>query len=134
MPHSLVEIWEQHIGHEFATRSTEQTLDTMVDELIASGTISDPGMVYFDIRPSAHLPTVELRVCDACPDVEDVVPTVATMAIGRRPAARSDAIASPSRSARISNRSLVGMRTRDARPRPRVMHALSIEEWASCEA
>ena len=45
----------------------------MVDELIASGTISDPGMVYFDIRPSAHLPTVELRVCDACPDVEDVV-------------------------------------------------------------
>ena len=47
--------------------------DAMVDELIASGTISDAGMVYFDIRPSAHLPTVELRVCDACPDVEDVV-------------------------------------------------------------
>ena len=30
-------------------------------------------MVYFDIRPSAHLPTVELRVCDACPEVDDVV-------------------------------------------------------------
>ncbi len=52
---------------------TAADYDAMVNELIASGTISDPGMVYFDIRPSAHLPTVELRVCDACPDVEDVV-------------------------------------------------------------
>ena len=32
MPHSLVEIWEQHIGHEFSTRSTQETLDTMVDD------------------------------------------------------------------------------------------------------
>jgi glutamate---cysteine ligase / carboxylate-amine ligase len=52
---------------------TAEDYDTLVSELIASGTISDPGMVYFDIRPSAHLPTVELRVCDACPEVDDVV-------------------------------------------------------------
>ncbi|MBN9110175.1 MAG: carboxylate--amine ligase/circularly permuted type 2 ATP-grasp protein [Pseudonocardia sp.] len=52
---------------------TADDYDRMVEDLIASGTISDPGMVYFDIRPSAHLPTVELRVCDACPDVDDVV-------------------------------------------------------------
>ncbi len=52
---------------------TAADYDQMVSELIASGTISDPGMVYFDIRPSAHLPTVELRVCDACPQVDDVV-------------------------------------------------------------
>ncbi|MBW0116402.1 carboxylate--amine ligase/circularly permuted type 2 ATP-grasp protein [Pseudonocardia abyssalis] len=52
---------------------TAADYDAMVAELIASGTISDPGMVYFDIRPSAHLPTVELRVCDACPQVDDVV-------------------------------------------------------------
>jgi glutamate---cysteine ligase / carboxylate-amine ligase len=52
---------------------TAADYDQMVAELIASGTISDPGMVYFDIRPSAHLPTVELRVCDACPQVDDVV-------------------------------------------------------------
>lgn len=52
---------------------TAADYDTLVADLISSGTISDPGMVYFDVRPSAHLPTVELRVCDACPDVDDVV-------------------------------------------------------------
>ena len=53
--------------------STAADYDAMVADLVASGTISDPGMVYFDIRPSAHLPTVELRICDACPAVDDVV-------------------------------------------------------------
>jgi glutamate---cysteine ligase / carboxylate-amine ligase len=52
---------------------TAADYDTMVADLVTSGTISDPGMVYFDIRPSAHLPTVELRICDACPVVDDVV-------------------------------------------------------------
>ncbi|HET9255099.1 MAG TPA: glutamate--cysteine ligase, partial [Pseudonocardiaceae bacterium] len=52
---------------------TAADYDAMVADLIASGTISDPGMLYFDIRPSAHLPTVELRICDACPAVDDVV-------------------------------------------------------------
>src|SRR5919107_3530577 len=47
--------------------------DAMIQQLIASGTISDPGMVYFDIRPSAHVPTVELRICDSCPEVDFVV-------------------------------------------------------------
>jgi carboxylate-amine ligase len=52
---------------------TAAEYEAMVADLVASGTISDPGMVYFDIRPSAHLPTVELRICDACPAVDDVV-------------------------------------------------------------
>jgi glutamate---cysteine ligase / carboxylate-amine ligase len=47
--------------------------DRLIADLVASGTISDPGMVYFDVRPSAHVPTVELRVCDACPSVDTVV-------------------------------------------------------------
>jgi glutamate---cysteine ligase / carboxylate-amine ligase len=47
--------------------------DALVAELLSSGTISDQAMIYFDVRPSAHVPTVELRVTDACPDVDDVV-------------------------------------------------------------
>ncbi|RAK38193.1 carboxylate-amine ligase [Actinoplanes lutulentus] len=47
--------------------------EELVSDLIASGTISDPKMVYFDVRPSAHVPTVELRVTDASPDTETVV-------------------------------------------------------------
>jgi carboxylate-amine ligase len=30
-------------------------------------------MIYFDVRPSSHVPTVELRICDACPFVDTVV-------------------------------------------------------------
>ena len=56
-----------------AMMETGADYDAMIEDLIDSGTISDPGMVYFDIRPSAHVPTVELRVCDACPEVDFVV-------------------------------------------------------------
>jgi carboxylate-amine ligase len=47
--------------------------DALVQRLIASGVISDAGMIYFDVRPSAHVPTIELRVCDACTSVDSVV-------------------------------------------------------------
>ncbi|BFU43474.1 glutamate--cysteine ligase [Krasilnikovia sp. MM14-A1004] len=47
--------------------------DALVADLIASGTITDPKMIYFDVRPSAHVPTVELRVTDSSPDVDTVV-------------------------------------------------------------
>ncbi|WP_031163580.1 carboxylate--amine ligase/circularly permuted type 2 ATP-grasp protein [Streptosporangium roseum] len=47
--------------------------DQVVGDLVRSGVITDPGMIYFDIRPSAHVPTVELRICDACPRVSDIV-------------------------------------------------------------
>lgn len=47
--------------------------EDLVAELISSGTIADRAMIYFDVRPSAHVPTLELRVTDACPDVDDVV-------------------------------------------------------------
>ncbi|MEU6809934.1 glutamate--cysteine ligase [Streptomyces sp. NPDC046831] len=47
--------------------------DAELEELIRSGVISDAGMVYHDVRPSAHQRTLELRICDACPRVETVV-------------------------------------------------------------
>ncbi|MEZ0076902.1 glutamate--cysteine ligase [Planotetraspora sp. GP83] len=47
--------------------------DQTADDLVASGVIEDRGMVYFDMRLSAHVPTVELRVCDSCPLADDVV-------------------------------------------------------------
>lgn len=47
--------------------------DELLTDLIASGVIADSKMAYFDVRPSAHAPTLELRVCDACPLVDDAV-------------------------------------------------------------
>ncbi|MGV9245489.1 carboxylate-amine ligase [Streptomyces sp. NPDC003710] len=47
--------------------------DAAVQCLIDSGVISDAGMIYYDIRPSAHQQTLELRICDACPRAETVV-------------------------------------------------------------
>src|SRR5690242_6864162 len=47
--------------------------DKLVADLIASGAITDAGMVYFDVRPSNSAPTLELRVCDSCPSVDTIV-------------------------------------------------------------
>lgn len=47
--------------------------DEMVAALVHSGVISDAGMIYFDARPSARYPTVEIRIADACPLLDDVI-------------------------------------------------------------
>ncbi len=44
-----------------------------IQNLIDAGVISDPGMIYYDVRPSHRYPTLEIRIADACPLVEDVV-------------------------------------------------------------
>ncbi|NVM98698.1 glutamate--cysteine ligase [Arthrobacter sp. SDTb3-6] len=41
----------------------------LVDSLLDTGVLLDPGMVYFDARLSRHFPTVEIRVADVCLDV-----------------------------------------------------------------
>ena len=47
--------------------------DEMIADLIRTGVIADSKMAYFDVRPSAHAPTLELRTCDACPLVDDAI-------------------------------------------------------------
>lgn len=45
----------------------------MVEDMVASGVLLDPGMVYFDARPSHRYPTMEIRVADVCQDPADAV-------------------------------------------------------------
>jgi carboxylate-amine ligase len=45
----------------------------VIDELLATGTVLDQGMVYFDARLSATWPTVEVRVADVALRVADAV-------------------------------------------------------------
>ena len=50
----------------------------LVDELVATDTIVDDGMAYFDVRLARDFPTLEVRVADVCPRVE-VSATVALL-------------------------------------------------------
>ena len=53
--------------------SSAAEYDRLVNDLVASGVITDEGMVYFDVRPANAAPTLELRVCDSCPSVDTIV-------------------------------------------------------------
>jgi carboxylate-amine ligase len=55
---------------EFSSRAD---YDALVDALLASGTIPDTGMVYFDVRPSQRFETLEVRVADVGLTVDDAV-------------------------------------------------------------
>ena len=41
--------------------------------LLGTGVAMDEGMIYFDARPSAPYPTVEVRIADVCLEVRDTV-------------------------------------------------------------
>jgi carboxylate-amine ligase len=45
----------------------------LVGDVLATGTVLDDGMLYFDARLSASWPTVEVRVADVCLRAEDAV-------------------------------------------------------------
>lgn len=52
-----------------------------VADMVATGTILDEGMVYFDARLSARYPTVEVRVADVCLHADTAV-LIATLVRG----------------------------------------------------
>ncbi len=67
-------IWQRWpTAGPFGPLTSAAEYDQLLADLVASGAIADAKMAYFDVRPSAHLPTLELRICDACPLVDDAV-------------------------------------------------------------
>jgi len=49
------------------------TYDRLVEHLVASGVVQDASHLYWDARPSTRFPTIEVRVADTCPRLDDVV-------------------------------------------------------------
>lgn len=47
--------------------------DDLVGALVDNGTVLDPGMVYWQVRLSDHLPTLEFRISDANLTVDDTL-------------------------------------------------------------
>jgi len=60
---------------------TPEAYREAVDGLVATGTILDENMVYFDARLSSRYPTVEIRVADVCLD-PDTATLVAALSRG----------------------------------------------------
>jgi carboxylate-amine ligase len=45
----------------------------LLDQLVGAGVILDSGMAYWDVRPSQRFPTLEIRISDVMPTVDDAV-------------------------------------------------------------
>ncbi|WP_323008580.1 carboxylate-amine ligase [Paracoccus sp. (in: a-proteobacteria)] len=47
--------------------------DRSVTALTETGVIEDASKIWWDLRPSARFPTLETRICDACPRLDDTI-------------------------------------------------------------
>ena len=56
-----------------ATLGSRAAFDALVADLVKTGAIDDATHLYWDVRPSVRYPTLEFRVGDVCPSVEDAV-------------------------------------------------------------
>jgi carboxylate-amine ligase len=55
------------------TFGTAEVYRQTVRQMVATGTLLDSGMVYFDARLSEHYPTLEIRIADVCLYADDAV-------------------------------------------------------------
>lgn len=51
--------------------------ERLIDAIIAAGAIEDSTKIWWDIRPSAKFPTLEMRVCDVCTRIDDAIAVTA---------------------------------------------------------
>lgn len=49
----------------------------LINAIIAAGAIEDSTKIWWDIRPSANFPTLEMRVCDVCTRLDDAIAVTA---------------------------------------------------------
>jgi YbdK family carboxylate-amine ligase len=52
---------------------SRKAYDELVADLVETGMIDDASHLYWDVRPSIRFPTLEIRVADTCPSLDDVV-------------------------------------------------------------
>ena len=51
-----------------------------VDKMVTAGLLEDATKLWWDMRPSARYPTLEVRICDVCPRMEDAL-AIAALAV-----------------------------------------------------
>jgi YbdK family carboxylate-amine ligase len=52
---------------------TRAAYDRLVADLVVAGVVDDARGLYWDARPSVLYPTIEVRVADTCPRIDDAV-------------------------------------------------------------
>ena len=72
------------------TLGSRAEYDRLVDEYRAMSFIENGSELWWDIRPSHAYPTVEMRICDICPRLDDAVSVAALFASLVRWLARRD--------------------------------------------
>ncbi|GAB2647962.1 carboxylate-amine ligase [Kribbella swartbergensis] len=109
--------------------------DALVAMHLAAGTLMDEQMVYWDVRPSSHLPTVEVRVSDVPLTVDETV-LMATLVRALVMTALQDGTKGPTLEPEILKAAYwlaardgitadgLGVRTGERQPMPQILQAL----------